>query len=152
MKKTIAIIIMAILVLCVSVSCGNSQPEEHGRPGEDSRVVMNVISVSDDDNKAVVSVRNDSDKEINFPPFYRIQKQSGADAWKDLSLIKNTSVSTILYSCNPGEEGRYEFYWPYYEYPSEKAGTYRMVIEYTFGDWPAAETKQNMYCEFEIVE
>ena len=115
--------------------------------------VMNVESVSDDDHKAVVSVRNDSDTEINFPPFYRIQKQSGEGVWTDLPLIDGTSVSTILYSCGPGEEGRYEFYWPYYEYPAEKAGKYRMIIEYTFGDWSASpEAKNNMYCEFEIAE
>ena len=120
---------------------------------EDSRIVMNVLSVSDDDHKAVVFVRNDSDMVINFPPFYRIQKQSAAEAWNNLPLIKDTSVSTILYSCGPGEEGRYEFYWPYYEYPAEKAGIYRMVIEYSFGDWSAsAETMNNMYYEYEITE
>ena len=115
--------------------------------------VMNVESVSDDDHKAVVSVRNESDRVINFPPFYRLQKQSGEGAWEDLPLIDGTSVSTILYSCDPGEEGRYEFYWPYYEYPAEKAGTYRMVIEYTLGDWSASpETKNQMYCVFEMDE
>ena len=121
---------------------------------EDSRIVMNVLSVSDDDHKAVVSVRNDSDTVINFPPFYRIQKkQAEPDNWNNLPLIDGTSVSTILYSCVPGEEGRYEFYWPYYEYPAEKAGIYRMVIEYSFGDWPgSSETKNNMYYEYELAE
>ena len=150
MKKTIVIIILICVILCAAVSCGKSKPEEQGRPGEDSRVVMNVLSISDEDNKAVISVRNDSDTVIHFPPFYLIQKQSGTDAWKDLDLIENTTVETVLYSCDPGKEVRHEFYWPYYKYPAEKSGTYRMVIEYTFGDWSAsAETKHKMYCEFE---
>ncbi len=145
MKNRVIVIVFAALIIGVLILF------DFDVFAKKDKVAINVLSYSVEENIVAVSIQNDSGRTIYFTPFYKLQKQVLPGLWRDLRC-KGDDVHADLYSCLPDSGSNFGFDLPYYDYPVEKPGVYRMVIRYSFDESPGSLKLRSMYGVFEVAD